>query len=555
MGPFGRFLPLLLTAWLGVGAAVAQPSQDPGTLFLGATVFPGFDGRRAEPLDRRTATAVLVRDGRVLAVGDGAQLASTEAGGRARRVDLTGLFVYPGFQDAHGELERLGAYLEGVDLAGCGDAAAVAAALGERAAAVPAGRWLVGVGWDAAARGFAGPTGRRALHEALSSRLPEHPVLVEERSGDGVLLNRAGLESAGLDHGEGWFTGAAAARPRAALPDPSPSERRRRILRGQEVLLGRGFTCVHLHGVEAPELQALARLHASGGLAVRVVAYPRADGGAAPTEATGVAGRGDDRLSVAGFHLDLDGALATRGAALIEPYSDGVGGRGDLRVERGATAGLLVDRARAGLQPSLGAAGDRAVALALDLLERCRSDVPGFVGLRARLEGVDLSTGDALGRLGSLGVVPSVQPARLRAQSAWAAARLGGERLLALQPWSSLADAAAQPLALGSGLPAAAADPRVTFHAALTRRPSAEGPALVPALALTAHQTLGAMTSGAAYAAAQEDRRGLIARGYGGDLTVLDVDLTRLGPGDAASALGARVVMTVVDGEILFDAR
>ena len=194
---------------------------------------------------------------------------------------------------------------------------------------------------------------------------------------------------------------------------------------------------------------------------------------------------------------------------------------------------------------------------ALDIFGRARAEFPGLIGLRPRLEGLDLWLSVERQRLRSLGAVPSVQPGRLGYQAGWIGQRLGRDRALGLQPWGSLLSAASQPLALGSGYPAAVADPRVTFFSAVSRRsvaaPTVSG--FVPGQSLTANQALGGMTSGAAFAATQEDRRGLLARGYGGDLTVLDVDLTQLGPGDARGALEAAVLMTVVNGEILHDAR
>ena len=552
MGTTRRLLTLLAIGWLWVCGADAQEPSDPGTLFTGATVFPGFDGRRPEPVERRVCSAVLVRGGRVIGIGGEAELAATDAGRRARRVDLTGLYVYPGFQDAHGELEQLGADLERIDLSGCAGLDDLARALGQRARETPAGRWIVGVGWSSArwAASVGGGEAPDSLGRALDARIPGHPVLIEDRSGDGVLLNRAGLEAIGAADSSRWLTGAAAARATAALPAATPADRERRILRGQEALLARGFTCVHLMGVDRQELAALRRVHAAGRLDVRVVAYTSELPSAEDPRAWG-----DDRLSVAGVHLDLDGALATRGAALSDAYSDAPGWKGELLADAPAAWSLLVEGARAGAQPSLGATGDRAVGLALDLLERGRTEVPGFIGLRPRLAGADLIGGGDSGRLRPLGVVPSLQPARLLEQLAWAPARLGEERLLGLQPWSSLAAATGQPLALGSGYPAGPADPRAIFHAAVARRAALARTPFLPAMALTAHRTLGALTSGAAAAVTQEDRRGLLARGYGGDLTVLDVDLTQLGWGDAASALEARVVMTVVDGEILHDAR
>ncbi len=549
-----------------VGNALAAQEPRPATLFTGGTVFAGFDGRRAEPLKRQgSSSAILVQGGRVVGIGDLRELASLDAGRGARRVDLTGGFIYPGFQDAHGELEQLGRDLEHVALAGCAGVPAVIQALQARAAALPAGRWVQAGGWRSVEVGGATAGARRSLAAAITAALPDHPVILREVSGDGLLLNAAGWSASGRGSTEpaaatgGWLQGAEAAAVLTELPAPTEEDRVRRILRAQEALLRAGVTCVHVMGVDVDGARALARLRGDGRLKIRVVGFLDAEAEASPEEWRSWERdpTGADRFEMVGVSLRLDGSLAVSGAALDESYLDAPGGKGSLSVGVARASDLVTDAARLGRQPAIQCAGDRALGLALDIYDRARSDVPGFIGLRPRLEGLDLSTSTERSRFGSLAIVPSVQPGRLARQAVWAVERLGVDRALGLQAWRSQLIASSQPLALGSGDPAGSTDPRQTFFAGVSRRskatPAASG--FVPGQSLTANEVLGGMTSGAAFAATQEDRRGLLARGYGGDLTVLDVDLTQLGQGDGRRALEATVLMTVVNGEILHDAR
>lgn len=566
-----RHMPRLLQ-WLallgivlvaGSEVALGRTAAQEGTLFTGATVFAGFDGRRAEALRRPVrGAAVLVEGGRVVAIGAEGELASTDAGRRARRVDLTGGFIYPGFQDANGQLERLGRDLEQVDLAGCSGEAALLKALQERAAVLPAGRWVQAFGWDSTRVGGGSAQERAGLAAAISRVLPQHPVILRDLTGDGVLFNEAGrarVGEPGASSSGDWLRGAEAAAALAGLPSPTAEDRTRRILRAQETLLRAGVTCVHITELDAAGASALALLRADGRLRIRVVGFMDAR-----VEVTGEQWRdwerdpsGEDRFEAVGVSLRLDGSLAVRSAALEGAYADAPGQRGQLSFEFARASDLVVQAARSGRQPALQCAGDRAVRQALDILDRARGDCPGFIGLRPRLEGLDLWRSVERDRLRSLGAVPSLQPARLGGQAGWAGHRLGKDRVLGLQPWRSLAEAASQPLALGSGYPTGAADPRATFFTAVSRRAAAAPTSsrFVPGQSLTANEALGGMTSGAAFAATQDDRRGLLARGYGGDLTVLDVDLTQLEWGDAARALTATVLMTVVNGEILHDGR
>ena len=257
MRHLNRLLPRLVILGIAVaagpGVALGGPAVQEGTLFTGATVFAGFDGRRADALRRPAgASAVLVEQGRIVAIGAEGELASTDAGRRARRVDLTGGFIYPGFQDANGQLERLGRDLEQVDLADCAGGEALVNALQERAATLPAGRWVEAFGWDSVRQGGGSAQERAELAATISRALPQHPVVLRARSRDGLLLNRAGWAACGAEADAGgagdWLQGEAATAALSRLPSPTAEDRTRRILRAQETLLRSGPDLCPRHG-------------------------------------------------------------------------------------------------------------------------------------------------------------------------------------------------------------------------------------------------------------------------------------------------------------------
>jgi predicted amidohydrolase YtcJ len=201
-----------------------------------------------------------------------------------------------------------------------------------------------------------------------------------------------------------------------------------------------------------------------------------------------------------------------------------------------------------GLQPAVHAIGDRANRVVLDAYAARLERDPAFAALRPRIEHAQVVAPDGLARFAALDIVPSVQPTHATSDMRWAEERLGAARLAGAYAWRALG---ADALALGSDFPVEPADPRLGLYAARTRQDARGEPAggWVPDQRLDARSALAGFTSGAAFAAHEEGARGGLAPGMFADLTVRAVDPLACAP---AELLEARVLMTVIEGEVVF---
>jgi len=554
-------------------APAGDPPDEPVLLFHGGTIHTGFSAGDAEGEAGPTAGALLTRGMRIVAVGSLETLAATEEGKRAERVDLRGGHAFPGFQDAHGHIEGYGAFLEEVDLVGCDTYAELVRRVQARAAEVPAGTWILGRGWDQTLW----PGQSFPHHRELSAATPDHPVLVDRVDGHAALANEAALESAGLDGDElpedpvggailresgratGVLVDTAIGLVSRHVPEPAAEARRRRVLRAQEALLEVGLTCVHDMGVDPGAAQGLfPGLRDDGDLKMRVVQYVRGNGFTSPQQFEGLAAAPDGRdvFTVRGIKFMVDGALGSRGAALIAPYSDDPESRGLARFDVDAFGRPVTMAAKAGLQPATHAIGDRANRMVLDAYARAAEDVDGFGALRPRIEHAQVVAPTDFRRFGEQSIVASMQPTHATSDMRWVPARLGNDRAAGSYAWRTISEATPVPLAFGSDFPVERPHPLEGLYAALTRQDRSGGPdgGFFPDERLSAEAALAAFTSGAAFAVDQEDRRGRLVGGYCCDMTVVDVDLSRLDASNAKAALDAEVLMTVVNGEILYRA-
>ncbi|MCY2961432.1 MAG: amidohydrolase [Planctomycetota bacterium] len=547
---------LAFVAGLAIGAFAGAPTSD-ATLYHGGR-FVLNDGHGG------SATALLERDGLVVATGTLEELAQRPDAHGAKRIDLRGACIVPGLQDAHGHLEGYGAALDEIDLGGVATFAAMVERVAAAAAKLPAGTWVRGRGWDQ--NRWEG--GEFPHHLLLSTATPDHPVFLERVDGHAALCNAAALALAGLDgvldpepkvqggrvflDEDGRATGilldAATKLVERVIPSPAPQLARKRFLAAQEKLLSVGLTCVHDMGTSRPMLALLQDLRASGELKLRVVAYLD---GMGPLDKKALAGfplapDPRDMLSVPGVKLYADGALGSRGAALLEPYSDAPGEKGLLLLTEDDLATRLALVTRAGLQPAVHAIGDRANRIVLDAYERLSIAVPGFRDLRPRIEHAQVVAPKDWPRFPALGVVPSMQPTHATSDMAWVEARLGPERTRGAYAWRALAPELGR-LALGSDFPVEKPDPLEGLFAARTRTKAGGKPeeALLPEQRLDGASALAGFTSGAAWAVRQDDRRGRLLPGYACDLTVLGVDPTTCAP---AELLKDSVRMTVING-------
>jgi predicted amidohydrolase YtcJ len=378
---------------------------------------------------------------------------------------------------------------------------------------------------------------------ALSRAVPDHPVALERVDGHALWVNRAALAAAGIDgrtpdppggrilrvadgSPAGVLLDAAQDLVLSRVPRAGPAELEAAVVSALDDLVRLGLTSVHDAGVTPEVLAVLRRLAQEDRLPLRVEAL--LDGGAPlpelrETMAEARAAPPCERLAVHAVKLFADGALGSRGAALHEDYADEPGQRGLLLLPPEELDARVAAIAAAGMQPAVHAIGDRAVSAALDALEVAarRYDVRA---LRPRLEHLQLLLPRHVPRLVALGVVASMQPIHAASDGPWLAARLGEgtARLRGAFAWRTLASAGV-PLAFGSDFPVEDPDPRAGLAAAETRAGPGAAP-FHPAEALDRWSALAGFTSGAAYAAFAEGRRGVVREGADADLTLFAGD-------------------------------
>lgn len=538
-----------------VACLSCQSAQRADIVFHNGIVWTGTDAPGV--------TAVAVAGERIVYAGaDDGALRLRGAGTRV--VDLEGRLLLPGLVDAHAHLHNLGAQLGEVSLVGTTSAGAVRErVLAAQAAAAP-GAWIHGRGWDQndwPATGF--PTWRDL------AGTDANPVYLDRVDGHAVWLNRAALDACGITRatpdppggrvvrdarGEptGILIDNAEALVLAHLPEPTAEAIDANLRRAIRACNRVGLTGVHDAGTSAEVLASLRRIAAAGGLTLNV--YAMLDSGEpAVMHAALRAGAGDEfggRLVTRSVKLRADGALGSRGAALLAPYDDDPGNSGLAVTAPESLYAWTVAAIRHGFQPATHAIGDGANRMMLDIYERALA-ATGARDARPRIEHCQIVAVEDLPRFARLGVIASMQPTHATSDMPWAARRVGDARLRGAYAWRTLLASGAQ-LAFGSDAPVESIDPLWGIYAAVTRRDHNGDPrgGWLPGECVNVAEALSGFTAGAAYAAFDEADGGTIAVGKRADLTVIDRDILT-GPPEAI--LDARVRMTVMRGEIVFD--
>jgi predicted amidohydrolase YtcJ len=515
---------------------------------------------------RPVAAAMAVRDGRVQFVG-------SERGAMALRgegtqvLDLGGRTVIPGMTDAHAHFLGLGETLRDVDLVGTKSYDEVIARVVERARSTPAGTWILGRGWDQNDWGnTAFPT-----HEALTRAIPDHPVYLTRVDGHAGLANAKAMELAGIgadtkDPTGGRLERDAQGRPTGVFVDNAQGLVERKIpaltrdetrdaLKAAAAEMNRwGLTGIHDAGASPTTLALYEELAKAGELSVRTYAMIGDD---SATIARYMA-RGpqsalyDGHLWIRAIKLYMDGALGSRGAALLDPYSDDPHNRGLLvsspeHIQEVATRAL-----RGGFQVNVHAIGDRGNRTVLDAFEQALKAVPR-ADHRFRVEHAQILNFDDIPRFAQLDVIPSMQAVHQTSDMYWAGTRLGSGRLLGAYAWRSLLETG-MPVPNGSDFPVERVNPLFSFHSAVSRQDANDWPAggWYPEQRMTREEALKSMTIWPAFASFEEDVLGSLTPGKYADFVVLDQDIMRV---PAELILNTHVVSTWVGGKKVYEAK
>ncbi len=514
-------------------------------------------------VNRPVAEAVAVRGGRIVFVGS-TRGALALAGPRTERVDLAGRTVIPGMVDAHAHLLGLGQALRTVNLVGTRSYDEVIARVAERAKTARPGEWIRGRGWDQ--NDWADT--RFPTHQALSRAVPNNPVYLTRVDGHAALVNAKALELAQVtaatpDPTGGRFIRDSAGNPTGVLvdgaqgvvgrviPAASRTELREQTLAAIAEANRWGLTGIHDAGVDAEGIAVYEDLAREGKYDLRNYVMIRSND--STLDAFMKRGRQiglyDGRLWIRSIKLVADGALGSRGAALLEPYSDDPGNTGLITTTPERIKSVAVRALKAGFQVNVHAIGDRANRIVLDQFEAAFKEVP-VADHRFRIEHAQILRYQDIPRFAELDVIPSMQGSHQTSDMYWVPNRLGWARSQGAYPWRSLLNSGVV-IPNGSDFPVEAVNPLISFHSFFTRQDADNFPpgGWFPEQRTTRQEALWSITLWPAYAAFMENESGTLTAGKYADFVVLDQDIMTVAPEEV---LKTGVVMTVLGGRVVY---
>ncbi len=551
--------PMLVASTPDSLPAQAAPTAPADLIVTNARVYTADESR---PL----AQAFAVRDGKIVFVGSQRE-ADFLKGSATRVIDAGGKTVIPGMVDAHAHFAGLAQKLRSVDLVGTRTYDEVIARVVERARTLPKGTWIEGRGWDQNAWGDT----RFPTHEKLSAAVPDHPVYLTRVDGHAGLVNSAAMRAATLtasskDPSGGKIIKDASGAPTGVLidraqglvssriPEASAADTRAALKDAVGVMHRWGLVGMHDAGASRGLIDMYEDMAKTGELDLRLYVMI-GDDSTALKHYFDVGPRSalyGGRVWVRAIKLYADGAMGSRGAALLEPYSDDPNNSG-LLLSAPAHIRDVAERAlKRGFQVNTHAIGDRGNRVVLDAYEAALKTAP-TVDHRFRVEHAQILNYDDIPRFSQLGVIPSMQASHQTSDMYWIGKRLGPTRLLGAYAWRSLLNSGVV-IPNGSDFPVEAVNPLISFHAAIARQDANDWPAggWLPEQRMTREEALRSMTLWPAYSAFQENEMGSITPGKYADFVLLDQDIMRV---PAELVLKTQVLSTYVGGKEVYRAR
>jgi hypothetical protein len=525
------------------------------------------------------AQALAARDGKIVAVGSNADMAGY-VGSSTQVIELNGLFAMPGFIEGHAHFAGIGENKLGLDLIEARSWDQIVQMVARAVQAAKPGQWIIGRGWhqekwtsapEPAVEGF--PT-----HQSLDKVSPNNPVMLTHASGHASFVNARAMELSGITRSQrnpnggeilrdskGNPTGllretaTRLVRRGAGEPPATPEETEARArhaleLADQEVV-SKGITSFQDAGSSFADINRMRKMIDLGGVRVRLWVMARADDAAtlaAGMNREGVVGYGDNRLTVRAIKMQIDGALGSRGAWLLTPYSDEPGSTGlnTTSVEFiKETAQFAIDR---NYQLAIHAIGDRANREVLDIYEEAfkRGGKNGRE-LRWRIEHAQHLSASDIPRFGRLGVVASMQTVHCTSDAVFVPARLGAERAEeGAYVWQKLLKSGAI-VNNGTDAPVEDVDPIVNYYAAVTRR-LPTGEIFYADQKMSRLEALKSYTVWNAFAAFEDHVKGTLSVGKLADITVLTKDITAVAEEEIRQTT---VAYTIIGGKVEYTSK
>ncbi len=549
----GAALALALTARAGA----QQPAPD--LILHHARIYTAIDARPE-------AAALAIRGDRLVAVGPEAAILALK-GPATQVVDLGGRTIVPGLTDAHGHFTNLGSSLQRLDFRGLTSYDAIVAMVKQRAATARPGEWILGRAWDQnlwADKSF--PT-----HDQLDAAAPNNPVYLTRVDGHAGLANQRAMQLAGVTRATeapaggrlirdakgnptGVFIDGAQRLINANIPPESDAQLDEQILLADKECRRLGLTMVHDAGNTKRAIDAYKRLADAGTLQTRIYAMARGSlAELAPFFKAGpIADYHDYHVIIRAIKIVADGALGSRGAAMLEDYSDEPGNKGLLTTPPDEVYAQTLAASKAGFQTCIHAIGDRANREVLDVFARVQKEVPGSKSLRMRDEHAQILSLQDIPRFAQLGVIASMQPTHCTSDMPWVPARIGRKRTTdGAYVWQKLMKTGVV-IASGSDFPVEQPNPMLGLYAAITRQDVHGSPpgGWAPDQRMSRMEALKSFTINAAYAAHLEKELGTLEAGKLADLVVLSGDVMTE---PAKDILTTTVVKTMIGGRWVYE--
>jgi predicted amidohydrolase YtcJ len=511
------------------------------------------------------AEAVAVKANRIVFVGSNEDAKKFHA---AKIVDLHGRTVVPGFTDSHCHIFRIGEREMRLNLEGTNSLDDFLARVKERVDKTGPGKWITGRGWIET---FWKPP-QFPTRQDLDKIAPNNPVFLTRADGHASIANSAALEIAQINdntpdpfggqilrkNGEpnGMLLDKAQELVAKNIPKATQAEREEALLRGIDREVKLGWCEIQNAGSHKEDADLIRKAFEAGKIKIRFVNAVYGPGENAqnflcdgPT-----INAFDHHFTQRTIKVLFDGALGSRGAALLKPYSDAPETSGFLREKPDSLRPMFEEALRRGIQVETHAIGDRANRLILDLYEQAFKAVPPderkIRDPRWRIEHAQIVDPADIPRFATLGVIPSMQPSHAISDLFFAPARLGMDRLVGAYAWQSFLKNGCI-IAGGSDTPVERGEPMIEFYAAVSRKSSKgeSGEGWHPEQAVSREDALKMFTIWPAYAAFEEKEKGSIEVGKLADFTVLSRDIMKI---PEMEILETQNEMTVIGGEIIY---
>jgi len=555
------FAALLLTAFLAARAKAQAPAGPRTLIFLHGRIYTN------DP-QHPWASAMAVREGKIVCAGGLEQIMLECGGGQenAETIQLGGHFVMPGFNDAHVHIGSAAADMLAVRLNGAASVEELQKRVADAVSAHKEGDWITGSGWDHTLW----PDKKFPNKQQLDAVAPKNPVLLRHISGHVAVANSAALRLASVTKNtpnpkggefergdDNELTGMLKESPAIQLvaqyvPDPSPEQRRRGIEMALADIAKNGVTSVQDNS-DWDDFLVYRDLKEEGKLTVRITEWlhfttdlsqlqnMRSEGGVT-----------DPWLKTGALKMVTDGALGSRTAAMLAPYSDDPSTSGLLIMDANKLREMAIERDKAGFQLAFHAIGDRANRVALDVFDAV-AKANGARDRRDRIEHAQVVAPEDLPRFAKLNVIASMQPSHQTTDMRWAEQRVGPERIKGAYAWATLQKSGAR-LAFGTDYDVEPISPFRGLYACVTRELPEGGPegGWQPQEKISLDDCIRDYTSGSAYAQFEEGRKGQLKTGYYADFVVLSNDLTKIPPSEYVKT---RVLRTVVGGRTVYQSQ